>query len=73
MNQHARPSEVTSSPQDLGLGPNPTADAALKFTPDGKAKPFAGNTVIAHLPVQGPFRDATVRLYEALSGASFFP
>jgi hypothetical protein len=41
---------VNPRQQDRGLGPNPTADAMLKFAADGRAKPFAGNTVIAHLP-----------------------
>jgi hypothetical protein len=56
---------------DHGLGPNPTADATLKFEPDGRPKPFAGNTVIAHIPAQGAFRDGTVRLHDALAGAAF--
>ena len=63
--------DVIPGQQDRGLGPNPTADAMLKFAADGKAKPFAGNTVIAHLPAQGLFRDGTIRLHNALSESSF--
>lgn len=56
---------------DGGLGPNPTVDATLKFESDGRAKPFAGNTVIAHIPAQGAFRDGAQRLHDALAGATF--
>ncbi len=56
---------------DLGLGPNPTPDAALKFHPDGSVKPFAGNTVICHIPQQCHFRDGAVALHDALVQSAF--
>lgn len=37
-----------------------------KFNPDGSVIPFAGNTVICHLPAQCALRDATVALHDAL-------
>jgi hypothetical protein len=46
-------------------------DASLKFTPEGVRKPFAGNTLICHLPQQSRLRDKTVALGEALRSASF--
>jgi hypothetical protein len=65
-------SPVTSLPQsEAGLGKNPTRDASLKFYPDGTVKPFAGNTVICHIPQQCRFRDGTVALHDALVKSSF--
>ena len=46
-------------------------DASLKFYPDGSPKPFAGNTVICHLPQQCRFRDETAALGDALRSSSF--
>ncbi len=37
-----------------------------KFNPDGSVRPFAGNTVISHLPAQCALRDAAVALHDAL-------
>jgi hypothetical protein len=45
----------------------PSPDALLKFNPNGTRKPFAGNTVICHLPVQCAMRDAMVPLHEELA------
>jgi hypothetical protein len=45
----------------------PSADALLKFQLNGTRKPFAGNTVICHLPVQCAMRDAMVPLHEELA------
>jgi hypothetical protein len=47
----------------------PAGDTMLKFNPDGTTKPFAGNTVICHLPVQCEMRDAMVALHEELAGS----
>jgi hypothetical protein len=42
-----------------------------KFNPDGSVHPFAGNTVISHLPAQCALRDATVALHDAMLAAPF--
>ena len=49
----------------------PNRDTVLKFRPDGTPRPFAGNTVICHLPVQCAMRDAMVDLHEAFKRSSF--
>ncbi len=49
----------------------PNRDTLLKFNTDGTRKPFAGNTVICHLPAQCEMRDAMVRLHEELAEAPF--
>jgi hypothetical protein len=70
--QPTAPKAVAASQQnDLGLGQNPTCDAPLKFHPDGTVKPFAGNTVICHIPQQCRFRDGTVMLHDDLARSSF--
>ncbi len=46
-------------------------DTLLKFNPDGSPRPFAGNTVICHLPQQTRFRDAVVAFGHALGSSSF--
>ena len=50
--------------------PIPDYGTLLKFRPDGTPRPFAGNTVICHLPAQCAMRDAMVTLREALSKLS---
>jgi hypothetical protein len=45
----------------------PNADTLLKFNRNGTPKPFAGNTVICHLPVQCAMRDAMVPLHDELA------
>jgi hypothetical protein len=68
----AQPAAVSVSQQnELGLGANPTRDASLKFRPDGTVKPFAGNTVICHVPQQCQFRDGTVALHDMLARSTF--
>lgn len=52
-------------------GHNPTPDAALKFTPDGKVLPFAGNTVICHVPHQSRFAEDATALRTSLMQAPF--
>ena len=49
----------------------PNRDTMLKFNTDGTRKPFAGNTVICHLPVQCELRDAMVPLHDELAQAPF--
>ena len=49
----------------------PSRDTVLKFNADGTRKPFAGNTVICHLPVQCEIRDAMVPLHDQLAQAPF--
>ena len=46
-------------------------DASLKFNLDGSPRPFAGNTIICHLPQQCRFRDETAALGEAFRASSF--
>lgn len=46
-------------------------DTTLKFTADGKPKPFAGNTVICHLLAQCTLRDIMAELHQALQDAPF--
>jgi hypothetical protein len=46
-------------------------DTLLKFNPDGSPRPFAGNTVICHLPQQSRLRDAVAGLGDSLRSASF--
>ncbi|WP_162539463.1 DUF1868 domain-containing protein [Granulicella sp. WH15] len=50
----------------------PNRDTQLKFTPEGTPRPFAGNTVICHLPVQCAMRDAMLELHDALVKAPFY-
>jgi len=70
--QKATSTDASVSRQnDLGLGHNPTRDALLKFRPDGTVKPFAGNTVICHIPQQCRFRDGTTALHDVLAKSSF--
>jgi hypothetical protein len=52
-------------------GKIPSRDTLLKFSPDGSKRPFAGNTVICHLPVQGAVRDALVALHEDLQQSPY--
>jgi hypothetical protein len=46
-------------------------DALLKFKPDGSRRPFAGNTIICHLPQQCRVRDLTAALGDALRTSPF--
>ncbi len=69
--QQTAPASAPTSDSDLGLGPNPTLDASLKFHQDGTVRPFAGNTVICHIPQQDRFRDNAAALHDALLQSSF--
>ncbi len=58
--------------QDLSLKPQiPNRDTTLKFNSDGTRRPFAGNTVICHLPVQCVMRDAMLELRGAMERSPF--
>jgi hypothetical protein len=58
--------------QPLSTEPQiPNRDTSLKFNSDGTRRPFAGNTVICHLPVQCAMRDAMLELYNAMEQSSF--
>ena len=46
------------------------SDTDMKFFPDGRRRPFAGNTVICHLPQQCMFRDAVTALGDELRSSS---
>lgn len=53
---------------------NPPPDVGRKFHPDGRVMPFAGNTVICHLPQQGPNAgpfEALLDVYRDLSARGF--
>lgn len=65
-----------NAPQEIPDSRNPVfdptpKDAFLKFNLDGSRRPFAGNTIICHLPQQSRFRDLTANLGEALRTSSF--
>lgn len=49
----------------------PTTDTTLKFNSSGAPRPFAGNTVICHLPVQCAMRDAMLAFHQELAAAPF--
>ncbi len=58
--------------QVLSLNPQiPNRDTILKFNSDGTRRPFAGNTVICHLPVQCAMRDTMLELRAAMERSSF--
>jgi hypothetical protein len=48
-------------------------DTHLKFNPNGTRRPFAGNTVICHLPQQSNVRDTVTAIGDALRSSSFAP
>ena len=51
----------------------PGRDTLLKFNKYGSPKPFAGNTVISHLPVQCAMRDAMAALHNELATSALRP
>jgi hypothetical protein len=51
----------------------PTEDTLLKFHLNGTAKPFAGNTVICHLPQQSRTHDAIAALGDELRASTLAP
>jgi hypothetical protein len=58
--------------QPLSAEPQiPSRDTTLKFNSNGTRRPFAGNTVICHLPVQCAMRDAMLELHSAMDRSSF--
>jgi hypothetical protein len=64
--------DTSLKPEDrnpvFGITPR---DASLKFHTDGSRRPFAGNTLICHLPQQCKIRDETAALGNALRSSSF--
>jgi hypothetical protein len=73
---------IPSQLSALGLGPQQAQqddpkleiiprDTLLKFNPDGSPRPFAGNTIICHLPQQSPFRDTVSALGNGLRSNPF--
>ena len=50
---------------------SPTQDTTLKFSPDGAVQPFAGNTVICHMPAQCAMRDVMAEFHNKLEASSF--
>ena len=73
--QASLPSETQVDPVKINeiAAKIPFPDTILKFNPDGTRRPFAGNTVICHLPVQSAMRDAMKGLHDKLASASYFP
>jgi len=60
-----------SSKDSAPLDPrSPASDTGMKFFPDGRRRPFAGNTGICHLPQQCVFRDAVTTLGDELRSSS---
>lgn len=59
------PQGVSSEPQI------PNRDTTLKFNSGGTRRPFAGNTVICHLPVQCAMRDGMIELRDAMERSPF--
>jgi hypothetical protein len=51
--------------------PNVPASSRDKFNADGSVRPFAGNTVISHLPAQCSLRDRIADLRDALDRTSY--
>lgn len=66
--QLARTDEPQEDDTQLAIIPR---DTRLKFNPDGRPRPFAGNSVICHLPQQSRFRDTVAALGDALRSSSF--
>ncbi|WP_420240015.1 DUF1868 domain-containing protein [Telmatobacter bradus] len=46
-------------------------DTRLKFNPNGCPRPFAGNTIVCHLPQQCRLRDTVTELGDALLSSTF--
>ncbi|WP_187143121.1 DUF1868 domain-containing protein [Terriglobus albidus] len=65
------PSSLFAQPAAAETPKIPNRDTTLKFNPDGTPRPFAGNTVICHLPVQSAMRDAMATLHQELKRASY--
>ena len=49
----------------------PNQDTTLKFSTEGVVQPFAGNTVICHLPAQCAMRDVMDEFHDKLKTSSF--
>ena len=62
--------QSANSPEDGSQLATIPRDTLLKFNPDGSPRPFAGNTVICHLPQQSRFRDTVVAFGHALRSRS---
>ncbi|MBB5345874.1 hypothetical protein HDF10_003875 [Edaphobacter lichenicola] len=67
----AQPASMQKSAEGNPVFESTPKDASLKFTPDGTRRPFAGNTVICHLPQQCKIRDEAADLGNALRSSSF--
>jgi hypothetical protein len=65
--------QTESTKNDQPVAKIPYRDTVLKFNPDGTRRPFAGNTVICHLPAQSAMRDAMIALHDDLKRASYYP
>jgi hypothetical protein len=71
------PSELSSQVADDGkrTPPKParipSRGTLLKFTAKGQPRPFAGNTIICHLPAQCAMRDALEGLHEEVARNTF--
>jgi hypothetical protein len=50
-----------------GQAPPPPADVGRKFHADGSVRAFPGNTIVCHLPADGPARMALMRVYDRLA------
>jgi hypothetical protein len=68
--------DAQTSSSQVPDGSNPVfaatpKDALLKFNPDGSRRPFAGNTIIWHLPQQCRVHDLIAALGDALRKSTF--
>jgi hypothetical protein len=70
---HAQLIQSANPPEDDSQLATIPRDTLLKFNPDGSPRPFAGNTVICHLPQQTRFHDAVAAFGNALRSSSFGP
>jgi hypothetical protein len=66
--QLARSDEPHEDDPQIAIIPR---DTRLKFNPDGRPRPFAGNTVICHLPQQCRLRDTVTAVGDALRSSTF--
>jgi hypothetical protein len=65
------PRASTPAPAALGLGKGPRPSAVgHKFYPEGGVRPWAGSTVICHVPAQGTLHDALARIQDSAMRAS---
>lgn len=58
---------ATEDRDNPGLRPSPQSGVGTKFYPDGRVRPFPGNTIICHIP-DGRSRNDLLQLHTSLAG-----